>query len=76
MRVELDAFAQEQFQIAHVLSHPGDEWQGERGRVNREILEKYSFLATREECESAVRASDDDSEGGASRVERVGVRRG
>lgn len=46
MRSEFDGFSRDhgdQFQIAHVLSNPGDGWQGERGRVNKSIIQKYSF---------------------------------
>ncbi|RHZ63579.1 putative nitrate reductase [Aspergillus thermomutatus] len=46
LRGELDKFAQEhpdQFQITYVLSHPGDNWKGEKGHVNEEILHKFAF---------------------------------
>jgi nitrate reductase (NAD(P)H) len=33
----------DQFQITHVLSHPGDDWKGEKGHVSKEMLEKYVF---------------------------------
>ena len=33
----------DQFQITHVLSHPGGDWKGEKGHVSKEILEKYAF---------------------------------
>jgi nitrate reductase (NAD(P)H) len=46
MRGELDKYAKEhpdQFQITYVLSHPADDWKGEKGHVNEEILHKYAF---------------------------------
>lgn len=46
LRDELGEFAKkhpDQFQISHILSHPGDDWQGEKGHVSKEILEKYTF---------------------------------
>ncbi|KAF9884796.1 hypothetical protein FE257_001212 [Aspergillus nanangensis] len=46
MREELDAFAREhpgQIEVAHVLSHPGEGWKGERGLVNGEILHRCAF---------------------------------
>ncbi|KAL4972506.1 hypothetical protein BDW66DRAFT_169537 [Aspergillus desertorum] len=46
LRKEMQEFAEkhpEQFQITHVLSHAGDDWKGERGHVDAEILRKYGF---------------------------------
>lgn len=46
MRGELDAFSRDhadQFEICHVLSHPGDDWKGEKGHVNEDIIHKYGF---------------------------------
>ncbi|RLL92937.1 hypothetical protein CFD26_100245 [Aspergillus turcosus] len=46
MHGELDKYAQEhpeQFQITYVLSHPADDWKGQTGHVNEEILHKYAF---------------------------------
>jgi nitrate reductase (NAD(P)H) len=46
LRGELDELAKrhlDQFQITHILSHPGDDWKGENGHVSKEILEKYAF---------------------------------
>ncbi|KAL4887579.1 hypothetical protein BJY04DRAFT_212609 [Aspergillus karnatakaensis] len=33
----------DQFQITYVLSHAGDDWKGEKGHVNADILHKYGF---------------------------------
>lgn len=46
MRRELDEFAQEysdRFEICYVLSHPGSDWNGERGHVDQRILHQYAF---------------------------------
>lgn len=46
MRGELDKFAQEhpdQFKITHVLSHAGEDWEGEKGHVDQRILHQYAF---------------------------------
>lgn len=46
LREELDQLAKDnpdQFEITHVLSHPGDEWKGERGHVTEDILKKSVF---------------------------------
>ncbi|KAF7713010.1 Uncharacterized protein PECH_007246 [Penicillium ucsense] len=46
LREELDRLAKEhpkQFQITHVLSHSSEDWKGEKGHVNKEMLEKYAF---------------------------------
>lgn len=43
---EFDNFSRDysdQFQIVHVLSHPHDEWKGEKGHVTPEIIRKYAF---------------------------------
>ncbi|KAL6229260.1 hypothetical protein BDW75DRAFT_249970 [Aspergillus navahoensis] len=43
---EMQEFAEkhpEQFQITYVLSHAGDDWKGERGHVDVEVLHKYGF---------------------------------
>lgn len=33
----------DQFQITHILSHPDDSWNGLKGHVSKELLEKYAF---------------------------------
>lgn len=33
----------EQLQICHVLSHAGEDWRGEKGRVDKRIIQQYSF---------------------------------
>lgn len=46
LRRELDQISKDhpdQFQITHILSNPSDEWEGERGHVNRELLQKSVF---------------------------------
>ncbi|EAW12912.1 putative nitrate reductase [Aspergillus clavatus NRRL 1] len=46
MHGELDKFAldhPDQFEITHVLSHPGDSWKGQKGHVNEEIIHRYAF---------------------------------
>lgn len=46
LRGELDELAKkhpDQFQITYVLSHPGDDWKGERGHVSKGMLEKYGL---------------------------------
>lgn len=46
MRDELDEFSKnykDQFEIVHVLSHPGDGWKGLKGHVNEDIIRKYAF---------------------------------
>ncbi|KAL3448342.1 hypothetical protein BJX65DRAFT_317526 [Aspergillus insuetus] len=46
MRKELKELADQhpdQFQITHILSHPSDSWEGEKGRVNEDIIHKYGF---------------------------------
>ncbi|EPS27518.1 hypothetical protein PDE_02461 [Penicillium oxalicum 114-2] len=46
LRDELDQLAEKhpkQLQITHILSHPGDNWTGEKGHVSKDILEKYAF---------------------------------
>ena len=43
LRKELDAFASkyDQFKVHYVLSSPSDGWEGEKGRVNKEMIEKF-----------------------------------
>ncbi|OJJ44442.1 hypothetical protein ASPZODRAFT_793977 [Penicilliopsis zonata CBS 506.65] len=46
MRDEMDqlqATYPDKFQVVHVLSRPSKTWQGERGRIDKERLQKYSF---------------------------------
>ncbi|KAL5042073.1 hypothetical protein BDW71DRAFT_217264 [Aspergillus fruticulosus] len=46
LRKEMQEFAEkhpEQFQITYILSHAGDDWKGERGHVDTEILHKHGF---------------------------------
>lgn len=46
LRSELDQLAKDhpdQFQITYVLSHPDENWKGEKGHVNKEQLQKYAF---------------------------------
>ncbi|KAG9256137.1 uncharacterized protein F5Z01DRAFT_635090 [Emericellopsis atlantica] len=46
LRDELAQFerdSQGQLKITHVLSHPSDTWQGEKGHVNEEILQRCLF---------------------------------
>lgn len=46
MREELAQFEKshpDQFQICHVLSHPGKDWPGEKGHVDERIIHQYSF---------------------------------
>lgn len=46
LKDELDKFAKnnpDQFKITHVISHPDDNWSGEKGHVSKEILQKYAF---------------------------------
>jgi len=47
LREDLDKFAKErggeQVKVTYVLSHPGDDWKGEKGHVNEEIIKKYGF---------------------------------
>jgi nitrate reductase (NAD(P)H) len=33
----------DQFQIAHVLSHPGNKWKGLKGHVNEDIIKEHAF---------------------------------
>lgn len=46
LRDELDDFEKkhnEQLKITYVLSHPSDDWQGEKGHVNADILKEALF---------------------------------
>lgn len=46
LRDELNQVAKnhpDQFQLTHVLSHPSDDWNGEKGHVNKDILERSVF---------------------------------
>jgi nitrate reductase (NAD(P)H) len=46
LRDELDRFAEDhpgQFKITHILSHPKENWKGEKGHVSKDILQKYMF---------------------------------
>lgn len=46
MNSELSEFEKnhpDQFQVCHVLSHPGQNWTGEKGHVNQRIIRQYSF---------------------------------
>ncbi|KAL3481450.1 hypothetical protein BJX99DRAFT_219041 [Aspergillus californicus] len=46
LRKELGELAEnylDQIQVTHILSHPGDSWKGERGRVDQDIIHKYGF---------------------------------
>lgn len=47
LREDLDKFSEmrdgKQCQVTHVLSHPGDDWKGEKGHVNEEIIKKNGF---------------------------------
>lgn len=43
---ELDDFAKshgDRFQIAHVLSHPSDNWKGLKGHVKEDIIREHAF---------------------------------
>lgn len=43
---ELEDFARnhcEQFQIAHVLSHPSDKWKGLKGHLNEDVIKEHAF---------------------------------
>jgi cytochrome-b5 reductase len=43
LRKELDAFAAkyQQFKIHYVLSNPSGGWEGGKGRVNKDMIEKF-----------------------------------
>lgn len=46
MKEELEKLSKEhstQIDIAHVLSHPGDDWNGLKGHVNEDIIKKHAF---------------------------------
>lgn len=46
LKDDLDKLAEDnpdQFKITHVLSHPDDNWSGEKGHVSKVILQKYAF---------------------------------
>ncbi|KAL2818642.1 hypothetical protein BJX63DRAFT_419178 [Aspergillus granulosus] len=46
MRNELNDLADKypgQIQITHILSHPSDSWEGEKGLVNEDIIHNYGF---------------------------------
>ena len=46
MRDDFDKFAKDhkdQFEIVHVLSHPGDDWDGLKGHVNEDIIKEHGF---------------------------------
>lgn len=46
MRGELAEFEKkhpDQFQVCHVLSHPGQDWSGEKGHVDERIIRQYSY---------------------------------
>lgn len=46
MKEELAEFEKnhpDQFQICHVLSHAGQDWQGEKGHVDQRIIHQYAF---------------------------------
>jgi cytochrome-b5 reductase len=43
LKKELDAFAKEheQFKVHYVLSSPPENWQGGKGRINKQMIEEY-----------------------------------
>ena len=43
LKKELDAFAEkyDQFTVHYVLSDPPENWQGDKGRVNKQMIEEY-----------------------------------
>ncbi|RMZ37292.1 hypothetical protein AFCA_004374 [Aspergillus flavus] len=46
LKRELEQLSKEhgnQFEIVHVLSHPGDGWGGLKGHVNEDIIKKHAF---------------------------------
>lgn len=46
MSGDFDEFSKnhkDQFEIVHVLSHPGDDWKGLKGHVNEDIIKKHAF---------------------------------
>lgn len=51
LREDLDKFAKEHkdsFEIQHILSHPSDDWKGEKGHVDEEKIKKYSYAPEKE----------------------------
>ena len=46
LAADLDDFSKNhggRFQIAHVLSHPSDNWKGLKGHVNEDIIKEHAF---------------------------------
>jgi cytochrome-b5 reductase len=43
LKKELDAFAEkyDQFKVQYILSSPPDNWQGGKGRINKEMIEQH-----------------------------------
>jgi nitrate reductase (NAD(P)H) len=51
LREDLDKFAKEHkdsFEIQHILSHPSDDWKGEKGHVDEDKIRKYSYAPEKE----------------------------
>jgi nitrate reductase (NAD(P)H) len=51
LREDLDNFAKEHgdsFEIQHILSHPSDNWKGEKGHVDEDKIKKYSYAPEKE----------------------------
>jgi len=51
LREDLDKFAKEHgdsFEIQHILSHPSDDWRGEKGHVDEDKIKKYSYAPEKE----------------------------
>jgi len=36
----MEAGEKPQLQVVHIISHPGDDWSGEKGRLDREKLKR------------------------------------
>ncbi|KAG9762684.1 hypothetical protein KCU73_g1797, partial [Aureobasidium melanogenum] len=46
LREDLDKFAKDHkdsFEVQHILSHPSDDWKGEKGHVDADKIKKYSY---------------------------------
>ncbi|TIA44620.1 hypothetical protein D6C79_06206 [Aureobasidium pullulans] len=51
LREDLDKFAQEhedKFEICHILSHPSDDWKGEKGHVDEDKIKQFGYAPEKE----------------------------
>ncbi|KEQ57611.1 uncharacterized protein M437DRAFT_79565 [Aureobasidium melanogenum CBS 110374] len=57
LREDLNKFAKDHkdsFEIQHILSHPSDDWKGEKGHVDADKIKKYSYGPEKESGKKSV----------------------